>query len=161
MAIGAAKDVQLITYALGSCIGLTAYDPVARLGGMLHFMLPEADNATMQPDDNDLMYAATGIPKLVDSMVARGAQEQRLILCASGGARTLAAGRQMSIGEGNRSKMLQVLESMGLHLLAEDTRGSVARTMSLDLQTGQVCVRIKCRESLLWSDAVATISSDH
>ena len=78
MAIGAAKDVQLITYALGSCIGLTAYDPVARLGGMLHFMLPEADNATMQPDDNDLMYAATGIPKLVDSMVARGAQENGL-----------------------------------------------------------------------------------
>ena len=73
----------------------------------------------------------------------------------------MAAGEQMSIGEGNRSKMLQVLEAMGLHLLAEDTRGSVARTMSLDLQTGQVCVRIKGRESLLWSDAVATISSDH
>jgi chemotaxis protein CheD len=161
MAIGGAKDVQLITYALGSCIGLTAYDPVARLGGMLHFMLPEAGNAKMQPEDNELMYAATGIPKLVDSMVARGAREHRLILCASGGARTLAAGELMSIGEGNRSKMLQVLEAMGMHLLAEDTRGSVARTMSLDLQTGQVCVRIKGRESLLWSDAVATISSDH
>ena len=74
-AVGCARDGRIVTYALGSCIGLTAYDPVARVGGMLHFMLPQpapsSESAILKP----AMYGSTGVPMLTERLASRGARE--------------------------------------------------------------------------------------
>jgi len=160
-AVGKASDKQLITYALGSCVGLTAYDPVARVGGLLHYMLPEPIDGPASDEPNVCVYASTGIPRLVEMLLARGAVKERLLLTASGGAQTLATSGANAIGERNLAMMRQMLAAMELDLLAEDTSGSVARTLSLDLVTGDVGVCVRNQPKVIWSrelqDAAVTL----
>lgn len=153
MAIGSASDHQLITYALGSCIGLTAYDPVKQIGGLLHFMLPQPSSQGRQEDFKEFMYATTGIPRMIRRLVERGAVQNRLILTAAGGAEILDGAANMAIGKRNHTMMRKVLWKMNLKLDTEDTGGTFARTTSLDLQTGEVRVRANGRETVLWRDS--------
>jgi chemotaxis protein CheD len=151
LAIGAAAQTRLVTYALGSCIGLTAYDPVAKVGGLLHYMLPQpaeqVDPKTLKP----FMYATTGIPLLVRRLVDVGARQERLLLCAAGGAEILEGAANMAIGKRNRTMLRKVLWKMNIALVAEDTGGGVARTMTLDLDKGEVHIRSRDKEGLLWA----------
>lgn len=158
MAIGGDTDGHIITYALGSCIGLTAYDPVARVGALLHFMLPQP---TGKPDTKELkqfMYATTGIPRMFRRLVERGAVQSRLVLTAAGGAEILEGAAHMAIGKRNRTMMRKVLWKMNMALAGEDTGGSVARTMSLDLETGEVRIRSNECSQVLWQPANAPVT---
>lgn len=159
MAIGSTTDQQLITYALGSCIGLSAYDPMARVGGLLHFMLPQPSSKGGQKDLKEFMYATTGIPRMIRRLVERGAVQNRLILSAAGGAEILEGAAKMAIGKRNRTMMRKVLWKMNLQLAAEDTGGQIARTMSLDLNTGEVEVRSKGDRKVLWQSAAVAPSN--
>ena len=152
MATGAAGDVGIVTYALGSCIGLTAYDPVAKVGGLLHFMLPQpsANGRNDPKSTKQFMYATTGIPLMFRQLVERGAVQSRLVLAAAGGAEILEGAQNMAIGKRNRTMMRKVLWKMNLSLQAEDTGGAIARTMNLDLETGEVRVRARGQSNVLW-----------
>lgn len=150
MVIGSVEDGQIVTYALGSCIGLTAYDPVARVGGLLHFMLPQPSAKSEPKELKQFMYATTGMPRMFRRLVERGAVQSRLILTAAGGAEILAGATQMAIGKRNRTMMRKVLWKMNMKLVAEDTGGSVARTMSLELDSGEVCIRSHGNKQVLW-----------
>jgi chemotaxis protein CheD len=150
MGIGAAADGQLTTYALGSCIGVTAFDPVARIGGLLHFMLPQPSSQSGTAELKEFMYASTGIPRMFRRLVERGAVQSRLILTAAGGAEILEGAAQMAIGKRNRTMMRKVLWKMNLSLAAEDTGGNVARTMSLNLDSGEVHIRSRDQHTALW-----------
>lgn len=151
LAIARESQGQLITYALGSCIGLSAYDPVAKVGGLLHYMLPQpaeqSDPKTLKP----YMFASTGIPLLLRKLAEAGAQQNRLIVCAAGGAEILEGAASMAIGKRNRTILRKVLWKVGIQLAAEDTGGSIARTMSVDLQKGDVRIRTRERDGLLWA----------
>jgi chemotaxis protein CheD len=80
----ASKDpnAHLITFALGSCVGLTVYDPVAKVGGLLHFMLPKPSRRDNPDDRKQFMYGATGIPLLFQKVYELGGQKSRLKVCA-------------------------------------------------------------------------------
>lgn len=151
MAIGREHQARLITYALGSCIGLSVYDPVARIGGLLHYMLPQpsepVDPKTLKP----AMFATTGIPLLFRRLVEAGAQQARFVVTAAGGAEILEGAATMAIGKRNRTTLRKVLWKTGVALAAEDTGGSVARTMSLDLARGEVRIRSRDAETTLWA----------
>lgn len=155
MAIGSAQDGTIITYALGSCIGLTAYDPVARVGGLLHFMLPQP-GASSDRASKQFMYATTGIPLMFRRLGERGALQGRLVLTASGGAEILERATKMAIGTRNRTMMRKVLWKMNLQLAAEDCGGAVARTMSIDVATGTVNVRARGQSKVLWQSKSPT-----
>src|SRR5882724_8220566 len=86
MAVSADPRVQIITYALGSCLGLCVFDPVARVGGMLHLMLPQGSLSPEKAAANPLMFADTGIPKLFLGAYALGAKKERMIVVVAGGA---------------------------------------------------------------------------
>ena len=150
MQTGGAADRQLGTYALGSCIGLTAYDPTARVGGLLHFMLPQPSVRAENEQLKQFMYATTGIPMMLRRLQERGASQSRMVLCAAGGAEILEGAASMAIGKRNRTMLRKVLWKMNLALAAEDTGGSLARTMTLDLATGFVSVRARSSNSVLW-----------
>lgn len=156
MAIGHEPHGRLITYALGSCIGLSAFDPVTRIGGLLHYMLPQpadqVDVKTLKP----AMYATTGIPLLLRKLTDAGAQQSRLIVCAAGGAEILEGAATMAIGKRNRTILRKVLWKIGVALVAEDTGGSTARTMTLDLGRGDVSIRSRTAETVLWKPGMKT-----
>jgi chemotaxis protein CheD len=159
--MGIARESQgrLVTYALGSCIGLSAFDPVAKVGGLLHYMLPQPAEQTDPKTLKPFMYATTGIPMLMRKLVEAGAKQDRLIVCAAGGAEILEGAATMAIGKRNRTILRKVLWKMGITLAAEDTGGSVARTMSVDLHRGDVHVRSRDTDGLLWAHGARMVAT--
>ncbi len=146
------KDASrtIITYALGSCIGVTVWDPILRAGGMLHFMLPEAAISQLRAAENPSMFGDTGFPMLLDRVLALGARRERLIVCAAGGAEVLADEGHFRIGSRNRTLLRKLLWKHGMLLSADDTGGSHSRTLSLRLADGSIIVRSQGKERALW-----------
>jgi chemotaxis protein CheD len=134
-------DAVLVTYALGSCIGLTAWDPIVKVGGLLHFMLPESGLDTTRGRSNPAMYADTGIPQLFEACVANGANKRRLVVRAAGGAQVLNDNGVFNIGNRNHLSMRKALWKAGILLHAEMTGGNISRSVSLELSTGKVLIR--------------------
>jgi chemotaxis protein CheD len=151
MAIGRESNGHLLTYALGSCIGLTVYDPVAKVGGLLHFMLPQPGEQTGAKDIKPSMYATTGVPLLFRKVSEAGARKERLIVCCAGGAEIIHDAGVFAIGKRNRTMLRKILWKDGTAVAAEDTGGSIPRTMSLNLTTGEVRIKDRDREGPLWA----------
>jgi chemotaxis protein CheD len=138
---------ELVAYALGSCIALAVWDPVARVGGLLHYLLPESADAggSLRP----YRYADTGIPLLLRKAYRLGADRKRLLACAAGGAAVAAGGGLFDIGKRNCAALHKTLERAGVMLQAEETGGSVSRNVRLEIASGRVVVSgggIKARE---------------
>ncbi|MDG1499719.1 MAG: chemotaxis protein CheD [Planctomycetota bacterium] len=146
----ASKEAGIITTsALGSCMGLTVYDPVAKVGGMLHYMLvqpQEREKARANPH----MYALSGVPALFRAVQELGGVRGRLIVCAAGGAEIMDDEDGHSIGKRNHSILRRLFWKNGIVLHAEDCGGHAARLMSLDLATGKVTSTIQEEETQLW-----------
>ncbi|MCH7791652.1 MAG: chemotaxis protein CheD [Planctomycetes bacterium] len=150
LAVTSDPSTTLVTYALGSCIGVTLYDPVAKVAGMLHFMLPNsklnADKAKAMP----AMFADTGVPMLFKAAYDLGAEKRRLIVCAVGGAEVLADDGHFKIGSRNRTFLRKIFWKNNILLSGDDTGGSISRTLSLVTADGTVVVRHKGKEHVLW-----------
>jgi len=128
----------LTTYALGSCIGLVVYDPVATVGGLLHFMLPDSAIDERLGRDHPYMFADTGIPKLVDLVCERGASRRRLMVHAAGGAQMISQDGAFEIGKRNALAMRKYLWKAGLLLGTEAVGGSHSRSLGLEIGSGRV-----------------------
>jgi chemotaxis protein CheD len=143
-------DAQIITYALGSCLGIAVYDPFAGVGGLLHVMLPAA---TLNPQGrgNPCKYVDTGVPRLFRSCYALGARKERLIVKVAGGASREEDVEQdyFQIGRRNFRALKQLLWKNNVLLSAADVGGTASRTMVLDLNTGQVLLKSNGAETLL------------
>ena len=139
----------LITYALGSCIGLCFQDPRLRLGALLHIMLPLNMEAGRT---NPLKYADTGIRETLRQMEARGASKARITVKIAGGAKMfeVKGGNLGNIGQRNIESVHTILRQEGIRLLAEDVGGSVARTLMFDPVSGQGCIKSYGRQDVLF-----------
>jgi len=151
MAIARESQGQLVTYALGSCIGLSAFDPVAKVGALLHYMLPQPAEHSDPKDLKPFMYATTGIPWMFRKLAEAGARKDRLILCAAGGAEIINDAGVFAIGKRNRTILRKIFWKDGSVLAAEDTGGGLARTMTVNLSTGEVKIRTRDKEGALWA----------
>ena len=132
---------RIITYALGSCIGISFYDPAIRLGALLHIMLPARFNAS---DPNVFKYADSGIHETVRKMSAFGMVKSRTVVKIAGGAKMFEISGNSdfgNIGQRNTVSVKKVLMEEGLRISGEDTGASYARTMYIDRATGAVGVR--------------------
>ncbi len=130
----------LITYALGSCIGLCFHDPRLRLGALLHIMLPLNMEAGRT---HPLKYADTGIRETLKQLEMKGASRSRMTVKIAGGAKMfeVAGGDLGNIGQRNIESVHAVLRRERLSLIGERTGGSVARTLLFDVVSGQACIR--------------------
>ena len=131
----------LITYALGSCIGLCFHDPKLRLGALLHIMLPLNMEAGRT---HPLKYADTGIKETLRQMEAKGASRSRMTVKIAGGAKMfeVSGGTGLgNIGQRNIESVHTILKRENIRLLAENVGGTVARTLLFDVSTGQGCIR--------------------
>ncbi len=130
---------ELITYALGSCIGICLYDAPLKLAALVHIMLPLNMEAGRK---NPLKYADTGIRETIKAMEAQGGKRIRMTAKIAGGAKMFeVSGSLGNIGQRNIESVHLILKKEGIRLLAENVGGSVARTLSFDPATGQGCIR--------------------
>jgi len=139
--IGAGQDSVLITYALGSCIGLTMYDPVVGVGGLLHFMLPDSALDPVRGRENPYMFADTGIPLLLENVCAIGGSKRRLVVCAAGAAQILDDQGLFEIGKRNYLATRRLLWKHGMLLQCEAVGGVACRTVSLEIATGRMVLQ--------------------
>ena len=139
---------MLITYALGSCIGICLYDQKIKLAALIHIMLP----LNMEPGrKNTMKYADTGIRETLKMMEAKGASRSRITAKIAGGAKMfeISGGNLGNIGQRNIESVHMHLKREGIQLLKEDVGGSVARTLLFDPATGQACIRSYGRPEMI------------
>lgn len=136
------RGAVLVTYALGSCIAVALYDPAARVGGLVHFMLPHSSMSPENAAANPFMCADTAIPLLLKRVLQLGGRRERLVVTAAGGATVAAVGEdRFEIGLRNCRAMRQILGDLGFQPRAEHTGGDVARTVGLEIDSGAFWVR--------------------
>lgn len=134
-------DATLITYSLGSCIGVSIYDPTVRVGGILHFMLPESKIDPQKALKNPWMFADSGIPLFFKEAYRLGAEKVRLTVKVVGGAQILDDSNFFNIGKRNYMALRKIFWANNILIRAEEIGGSVNRTLSLELSTGKVIVK--------------------
>jgi chemotaxis protein CheD len=151
MVVSDAPSDVLVAYGLGSCVAICLYDPVARVGGMLHALLPTA------PEGNSHGHVLTkfveqGVPLLIDAVLKCGAARSRLTARLCGGAQMLTApgfNDALNIGKRNVQVAENTLKAAGLRIQAQDTGGQAGRTVKFYLADGKVVVKTMGREERL------------
>jgi chemotaxis protein CheD len=129
----------MVTIGLGSCIGLTLYDPNLRLGAMVHIMLPESGGRADRPGK----YADTAVPLLVKELIALGCKNRSIVAKIAGGACMFEYfGTGLNIGKRNADKVRTLLEECHIQLAAEDVGGKIGRSITfLPADNGRVLIR--------------------
>lgn len=146
--IGIAESViarspdKIATLGLGSCIGLVLYDPTAKIGGMVHIMLPAAPKDSLVA--NKFKFADTGVAELIRMMVSAGALKSRLLAKAAGGAHMFNASYNsdvMNVGQRNFDMCQRVLRENSIRLIGEDTGGTSGRSIEFCCESSMLQVR--------------------
>lgn len=138
----ASSPDSLTTLGLGSCIGLTLYDPVAKIGGLVHYMLP--DSTKLKNNTNIAKFGDTGIKELYRLVIEQGASKRRLVAKIAGGAKMFEVSGLSNVGhvgERNAEAAKAVLKELGIPLVAEDTGLNYGRTVVLDCETGEFVIK--------------------
>jgi chemotaxis protein CheD len=139
----------LVTYALGSCIAVTAHEPGRKVAGMIHVMLPLSKMSRDRALSNPAMFADTGIPAMFKALYERGCRKENLVVKLIGGAGIYDDGGAFAIGERNVVMARKMFWKNGILLAGEDTGGSKSRTVRLHVGTGTVVIRTPTEETVL------------
>jgi chemotaxis protein CheD len=131
----------LSTYALGSCVALAVHDPVAAVGGLLHFMLPDSHLDALRARERPGMFADTGIAFLLDALQRRGADRRRLVAQAAGAASILDPEGVFDIGVRNYEALHRILDNLRIPLTAEACGGNRSRSVRLEIDSGRVVIQ--------------------
>lgn len=146
--VGNQADQILVTHALGSCIGLAIYDPQVRVGGLLHYMLPDSHLDPGKAQAHPYMFADTAIPMLFRECYRLGAQKSRLLVKAAGGSQVLGGSEHFQIGRRNYAALRKIFVRNQILIDAEDVGGVAARTLFLEVASGRVWVRVPGQDIL-------------
>ena len=134
---------SITTLGLGSCVGIALYDPVTKIAGLAHVMLP--DSTQIRNNSNKAKFADTGIVELVNQMVRIGANKSRLVAKIAGGAQMFAFSSSsksdmVRVGERNVEATKKALKSLNIRILAEDTGLNYGRTVDFYSDTGEFII---------------------
>ena len=135
-----AEDI-LITYSLGSCIGLTLYDPTIGVGGMVHCMLPHSKTDESKAQQNPCMYVDSGVLALLGALFDLGAQRKNIIANIAGGSNLLDEKEVFKIGERNYTMVRKVLWKNDIIPRGVEVGGTIPRTMLLYLNDGRTVIK--------------------
>ena len=129
-------STALITSALGSCVAITLYDKAQKLGGMLHYILPENPGGKKKEK-----YADTGIKLLLDKMLELNVNKDDLVAKMVGGAvmfEEFMDDIENSVGKRNVKKGKEILKKLGIRLMSHDTGGNYGRSIKFKLSNGNI-----------------------
>ncbi len=133
---------SITTLGLGSCVGIALRDPITKIGGLAHIMLP--DSTMIRNNSNIPKFADTGIEELVKQVTLKGASRARLVAKIAGGAQMFGFGSQsetVRVGERNVEATKKKLAQMRIPILAEDTGKNFGRTVIFYPETGDFVIR--------------------
>ena len=142
MHVSSDASAVLACLGLGSCIGVSAYDPVSHIGAMAHIVLPQGNEADCRK--SPAKFANSAIPFLISEMEKKGAVKRRIVLKIAGGAKIISnvpAKSLLDIGDRNVTAVRQALVENRLEAKAEDLMGKLGRSMWLHVDTGVTKVR--------------------
>ena len=141
MKVSKSADDVIVTYSLGSCVGLTLFDPIAKVGGMIHCMLPmskiDPEKARIKP----YMFVDTGVAALLGELYAMGAQRQNLVAKVAGAGSPLGREETFRIGQRNYTILRKFLWKNNILIDKENVGGSKARTLYLYMGDGRTTVK--------------------
>lgn len=133
----------VITLGLGSCVGIAIRDPITKVGGLAHIMLPDS-TVISNSHQNIAKFADTGIVELVRQMELLGAKRARMVAKIAGGATMFAfKGNSdvVQVGERNIAASKKKLMELNIPLLAEDTGANYGRTVTFFPETGEFRIK--------------------
>jgi len=134
----------LVTYALGSCVGISLFDPKSNIGGLAHIMLPDSKMITNPQSLDRMKFADTAIEDMLDRMVEIGASRKNIFAKIIGGANMFKAtgtSTFATIGLRNIEAVRNELERLGIPIVGEDVGKDFGRTVYFDLKTGKISVQ--------------------
>ncbi len=146
MRVSNQPDDVLVTYSLGSCIGVTIYDPIVHVGGMIHCMLPNSKLDPQKAKSFPYMFVDTGVPLLFNEAYKLGAKKDRIIVKVAGCSQILDDKGLFNIGERNYMTLRKLLWKNSLLITAEDVGGNDSRTLYLEIINGRVTVKSRDRK---------------
>lgn len=132
----------ITTLGLGSCVGIAIRDPLTKVGGLAHIMLP--DSTAIREHSNIPKFADTGIEELVKRVVAAGAMRTRLVAKIAGGAQMFgfqSGSAAVRVGERNVEAVRTKLFQLKIPILASDTGLNYGRTVIFYPETGDFVIR--------------------
>ncbi len=133
---------SVVTYGLGSCVGVVLYDARAAIGGMAHVMLPDSRWRRGARDSNPHMCADTAVPALLGAVTSLGAAREHLVAKLAGGANMLVRSALFDIGARNAGALLALLRRENIPVAGASLGGSVGRSMQFRLHDGLVRVQV-------------------
>ena len=132
----------ITTLGLGSCVGIAIRDPITKIGGLAHIMLP--DSTAIQGVSHIPKFADTGLNELVKVVVGAGANRTRLVAKIAGGAQMFSFQNKselMTVGERNVEAVTRILKEMKIPILASDTGANYGRTVEFYPETGDFVIK--------------------
>ena len=139
-------DDELVSYSLGSCIGVTIWDPEVRTGGLLHYLLPDSNLDKEKAKKNPFMFSDSGVPLLFWEVYKFGARKKRMIVKVVGGAQVLDNSGFFNIGKRNAPALRKIFWKNNVIVAGSDIGGTISRTVSLNIKTGVTLIKMPGRE---------------
>ncbi len=152
MRVSAVPGDRLITFALGSCLGVAVHDPAVQVGALLHVMLPLSTINPEKAQRNPFTFVDTGVPLLFKECYKLGAVKERMVVKVAGGAHSGETEDQdkFQIGKRNILTLRKLLWKNGVLLQAHNVGGcQTSRTMALEIGSGEVSLKINGSTTLL------------
>jgi len=145
-------DEVLVTHALGSCLGIVVWDPIANVGGLLHAMLPSSASDGARAQLEPARFVDSGVSVLFRACYALGARKGRMITRVAGGAAMVTEGcpDRFQIGKRNYLSLRSVLWKAGLLLANQDVGGNQSRTVWFRVGSGEMTIRSGGSETSLF-----------
>ncbi len=148
--ISANEGDEVVTYALGSCLGIAVYDAQSKIGGILHVMMPQAGTNPEKAMKNPFMFVDTGVPQFFQDLYALGVVRDHMVVKVAGGATSGEGGiDRFAIGRRNYVMLKRMFWQNGILIEAEDVGGSQARSMFLEIGSGRLRLKSGGQEKLL------------
>jgi len=146
LAVSKDPGQEIVTHSLGSCLGVVIFDTLAKVGGLLHLMLPDSalnlERARRQPG----VFADTGLPLLFKNAYALGATKNRLRVVVVGGSQVMDDSGRFNIGQRNHAAVRKIFWRNNVLIDVEDVGGQVNRTVGLEVGTGRVWMKVNAGE---------------
>lgn len=132
------QSLVLCSFPLGACLGIAVYDPVVKVGGLLHSMLPDSSIDPKRAAARPGMFLDTGLALLLECAGKLRAKKENLLVYVAGGSEVMDETACFNIGKRNYAVLTGLLAQHGIKIHAEDVGGLTNRTVQLNLATGAV-----------------------
>jgi chemotaxis protein CheD len=147
LAVSGNPEIVLSTYALGSCVGVVAYDPAAGAGGIIHLMLPDSGIAPERVAKQPALFADTGLALFFESLASLGSRPGNVRLLVAGGASLFGGPDPFRIGGRNTRATLEYMRDNGFAVRHAIVGGGVNRALHLEMATGIVTLKTPTEEA--------------